>query len=64
LPGGELVLLRFEGKDTEQAFAAARDSIRSVLCGITVKLTFRDVYDKDYPTVVKSLDWFGSKLHA
>lgn len=62
LPGGELVLLRIEGDDSNQKFIYVRDTIRSIICDINTNLTFSDVYDETHPVYEKSLEWFKRTL--
>jgi hypothetical protein len=64
LPGGELILLKVEGDDRDQLFAAMRDSIRSVLAGITIKLVFSDIYDTKYPAAEKALIFFSTEPYV
>jgi len=64
VPGDELVLLSLKGDDTDQGFVNVREKVRSILSGITVNVTFCDIYDKKHPVFQKSLSWFKRKLEG
>lgn len=61
-PGDELTLLRLQGNHTDPLFVTARETVRSVLSGMVVSLSFCDVYDEKHPVFEKSLEWYRRAL--
>lgn len=59
LPNNELFLLELKGDDQDPNFANFRDQCRDLLANLTVKLTYTDSYNTNFPTYERSLDWFA-----
>ena len=62
--GDSTVLLEFNLPDPiDEDSARQRDEIRSVLKNLRIRIIYTDVYDKEQPELVRSLDWFGRNIH-
>lgn len=58
-PGSEIVLLELTEHESETDFASCRDITRNALAPLTVRVNYKDIYNKSMPPRSKSLSWFG-----
>jgi hypothetical protein len=57
--GKRLDLLVLEGDPGSSSFREARDSVRRVLSGLTVRVEYQDLYKRDMHPEERLLSWFG-----
>jgi hypothetical protein len=55
----DICLIRLEGDPDDDAFAFARDEIRKSLSKLTVRVEYKDIYDRIMPPVRRTLEFFG-----
>jgi hypothetical protein len=56
----DITLLLLEGDPSNQAFVAARQSVRQALAELKVTIKYRDIYGHKMPTATRDLEWFAS----
>ena len=62
-PGQSLNIIELKtNTDISNTFAEFRDQVRKALCGLTIELTYKDIYDKQMPTNQRDLEWFGRNV--
>jgi hypothetical protein len=54
-----ITLILLEGDEDDRDFVAARQMVRKILSGLTVKVEYKDVYGETMPPAVRNLKWFG-----
>jgi len=57
--GKRLELLLLEGDAEDLIFGYARDSVRTALAKLTIRVEYEDLYGKLMPPEERSLSWFG-----
>jgi hypothetical protein len=62
MAGDSTVLLEYKIDPQDEDSARQRDEIRSVLKNLTIRIVYTDVYGKEQPELVRSLDWFGRNI--
>jgi hypothetical protein len=62
MAGDSTVLLEYKLDPQDKDSARQRDEIRSVLKNLTIRIIYTDVYGKEQPELVRSLDWFGRNI--
>ncbi len=60
--GDSFVLLKYVLDPQDKNSALQRDEIRSRLKNLTIRIVYTDVYGKEQPELVKSLNWFGRNI--
>ena len=60
--GGEVILLELLIDDADPLQAAARDGCRKALSALEISVAYTDIYNTEFPTKGRLLDWFGRRL--
>ena len=60
-PNQEIIILQLVGNLTDENFISFRDDVRRSLSKLSITVTFTDIYNRDMPKKIKSLDWFDRR---
>ena len=58
-PGKEIILIQLEIDHNNPKNYESRDRVRKRLSGLTIRLTYKDVYSNILPAQIRNLDWFA-----
>jgi hypothetical protein len=54
-----VILIQLRGDPNESVFASFRDQVRLALSRLTVKVEYKDIYDRKMPVKQRDLKWFA-----
>ena len=57
--GDSIVLLEYRLDPQNRNSEKERENIRTILKNLTIRIMYKDIYDKEQPILSRSLDWFG-----
>jgi hypothetical protein len=57
--GDSIVLLEYKLDPQNKNSEKERENIRSILKNLTIRIKYKDIYDKEQQILSRSLDWFG-----
>jgi hypothetical protein len=58
-PGAEAIIVKLSGDSNDTQFSGFRDDVRRVLSRLTVRVEYRDIYNRRVPKKQRDLKWFG-----
>jgi len=63
IAGDSIILLEYSLDPQNKDLAKQRDEIRSILKNLTIRIKYMDIYNKQQPDLIRSLDWFGRNIN-
>jgi len=61
-PNQDVLLIQLNGDANDGKFALFRDEVRHALSRLTIKVEYRDIYDRKMPIKQRDLKWFARHL--
>lgn len=63
VPPNEIAnIIKLSGDINSGAFISFRDEVRDVLRNISIKVQYKDIYDRKMPCKSRDLEWFGRHI--
>jgi hypothetical protein len=63
IAGDSIILLEYNLDPQNKDLAKQRDEIRFILKNLTIRIKYTDIYNKEQPDLIRSLNWFGRNIN-
>jgi hypothetical protein len=58
-----IILIQLDGDPSDDGFKEIRNQVRKALAPLSVKVEYKNIYNKKMPPALRVLDWFG-RMHS